>query len=196
MSAQHPRVGFAPVAVSDTGESSAARSALGGGDLTTVVKDLFVECELRLGLYLVQLVGDRELAADLLQDTFHDALTTRGQLLSADNREAWLFGMARNRALRSFRRRQRLDRALRRVGSRAEVSDDSETIAVFDLLRRTLSPDDRALVLLRYLHGFETSELAEATGLAPDAIRQRLWRARARLRAAAGPSDTDIEVDG
>jgi RNA polymerase sigma factor (sigma-70 family) len=191
MSAQHPRAGVAPVAVpAGTEESSAAQPALGGGDLGAIVKDLFVECEPRLGLYLVQLVGDRELAADLLQDTFQEALTTRGRLLSADNREAWLFGIARNRALRSFRRRERLERALRRIGVPAEVSDDPDAVAVFDLLRRTLAPDDRALVLLRYLHGFETSELAEATGLTPDAVRQRLWRARARLRTAAGLSDT------
>ena len=74
---------------------------------------------------------------------------------------------------------------LLRLGAReAATQDDAEVVAVHDLLARTLSPDDRALVLLRYLHDFEVSELAAMTGLTPEAVRQRLSRARARLRAA------------
>lgn len=54
-----------------------------------------------------------------------------------------------------------------------------------DMLARTLSPEDRALVLLRYLHGFDAVELGEMTGSTPEAVRQRLSRACARLRAAS-----------
>lgn len=149
------------------------------------VEELFTRCQERVSRYLVQLVRDRELAADLLQDTFHDALTDQAQLLAALNPEAWLFGIARNRGLRALRRRQRFDRALRRLGARQLSNhDDAEVIAVHDLLAQVLSPSDRSLILLRYLYDFETSELAEMTGLSASAVRQRLSRACASLRKA------------
>jgi RNA polymerase sigma factor (sigma-70 family) len=61
-------------------------------------------------------------------------------------------------------------------------------------MERTLSAEDRALILLRYLHEFDASELAAMTGLSSQAIRQRLARARKRLlTAAAEPQDTKGE---
>jgi RNA polymerase sigma-70 factor (ECF subfamily) len=155
-------------------------------DLRRAVGDLFTGCERRMGRYLVQMVGDRELAADLLQDSFHDALRARAQLSGVRNPEAWLFGIARNRALRALRRRGRFDRALGRLARRQSQSgDSSEIVAIRDLLARSLSVEDRALVLLRYLHDFSASELAEMTGMTAEAVRQRLSRARARLLAAS-----------
>jgi RNA polymerase sigma-70 factor (ECF subfamily) len=125
------------------------------------------------------------LAEDLLQDSFHDALRARAQLQGVRNHESWLYGIARNRALQALRKRRRFDRVLHRLGDRLTTSsDDEEIVAVRDLLKRHLSPEDRALVLLRYLHDFDTSELAAMTGLTPEAVRQRLSRARARIVAA------------
>jgi RNA polymerase sigma-70 factor (ECF subfamily) len=179
MSAEKPLAQPTPLPIRDT------TSPIGDDVLREAVEELFVACQQRISRYLVQFVRDRELAADLLQDTFHDALTARGRLADARSKEAWLFGIARNRALRAVRKRQRFDRALRRLGARrADGRDDEEVVAVQELLARTLNAQDRALVLLRYLHDFEAGELAEMTGLAPETVRQRLWRARARLRAA------------
>lgn len=187
MSAEKPLAQPMPLPMRDT------TSTIGDEALSEAVEELFVACQQRISRYLVQFVGDRELAADLLQDTFHDALTARGQLTDARSKEAWLFGIARNRALRALRKRQRFNGALRRLGARrTDGHDDEEVVAVQDLLTRTLNAEDRALVLLRYLHDFETSELAEMTGLAPETVRQRLWRARARLRTAvAHPTDAE-----
>jgi RNA polymerase sigma factor (sigma-70 family) len=61
---------------------------------------------------------------------------------------------------------------------------DEAIVALLDLLERELAPELRALVLLRYVHGFQAAELAEMTGLSPDAVRQRLARGRTRLLAA------------
>lgn len=132
------------------------------------------------------MVRDRSLAEDLLQDSFHDALRARSQLLEAPNAEAWLFGIARNRALSALRRRRRLSVALARLPRPRERCDHvQEVMALWDLLERHLDPDERSLLLLRYLHGFEAAELAEIAGITPEAVRQRLSRSRRRLIAAA-----------
>lgn len=111
------------------------------------------------------------------------------------NPRAWLYGIARNRALRALRSGRRFQRALRRLGRGASEASggDEELVAVQDLLERHLSPDARALMLLRYVHGFEAAELAEMTGLTAEAVRQRLARARARLLAAAQPTSGEGE---
>jgi RNA polymerase sigma-70 factor, ECF subfamily len=156
------------------------------------VEQLFHGCEVRLGRFLAQMVGDRGLAEDLLQDSFTEAFRCRDQLGRIENPEAWLFGIARNRALAALRKRRRFRSAFERLVPRSEPSerDDLELLALRDLLERTLEPDDRALLILRYLHGFDAVELAAMTGRTPEAIRQRLARARARVIRAAGHEST------
>lgn len=149
------------------------------------VEMLFREHAQEIGRYLVAMVRDRALAEDLLQDTFHDALRAEEQLPGIENGRAWLYGIARHRALGALRRGRRLQRALVRLaGSRDPAQDvDEELVALLDLLERELEPELRALVLLRYVHSFQAAELAEMTGLSPEAVRQRLARGRARLLA-------------
>jgi len=148
---------------------------------------LFARCERPVGRFLVQMVGDRSLAEDLLQDTFHDAFRARSQLLAAPSPEAWLFTMARNRALSALRRRRRSIVALAHLPRPRERSerDVQEVVTLRDLLERHLDPDERALLLLRYLHGFDANELAEMIGLTPEAVRQRLSRSRRKLISAS-----------
>jgi RNA polymerase sigma factor (sigma-70 family) len=75
---------------------------------------------------------------------------------------------------------------VRLAGSREAAQErDEALVALLDLVERELSPELRALVLLRYVHGFQAAELAAMTGLSPAAVRQRLARGRARLVAAA-----------
>jgi RNA polymerase sigma-70 factor (ECF subfamily) len=151
----------------------------------TGVEALFRAHAQELGRYLVAMVRDRSLAEDLLQDTFHDALRAEERLHTVENERAWLYGIARHRALRALRRGRRLQRALGRLaGSRTEADEgDEDLVTLLDLLERELSPELRALVLLRYVHGFHATDLAEMTGLSPEAVRQRLARARTRLIA-------------
>jgi RNA polymerase sigma-70 factor (ECF subfamily) len=148
---------------------------------------LFARCERPIGRFLVQLVGDRSLAEDLLQDTFHDAFRARPQLLAAPNPEAWLFTIARNRALSALRRRRRSIVALARLPRPLERSEREvqEVVALRDLLERHLDAEERALLLLRYLHGFDANELAEMVGVTPEAVRQRLSRSRRKLISAS-----------
>lgn len=147
---------------------------------------LFAACEGRLGRYLAQLIDDRGLAEDLLQDTFLAGLRAKQNLDQLNNPEAWLFGIARNRALNALRKRRRLHSALARLRARPEpAEDDAELVALRELLARVLTSEDRALVVLRYLHGFDSADLAEMTGLSREAVRQRLSRDRTRLLAAS-----------
>lgn len=158
----------------------------GHGSASESAEQLFARMERVLGIYLAQMVRDRALAEDLLQDTFHDVMRARAQLGSVDNLDAWVFAIARNRALAALRRRRRFVRVLDRLRTRIDVIDeDSDVVALRDFLERRLSPEDRSLLLLRYVHGFDATDLAQMSGLSPAAVRQRLSRIRKRTLAAA-----------
>jgi RNA polymerase sigma-70 factor (ECF subfamily) len=174
------------------------RDAIEADAQAAALEELFLRCEHRLGKYLVQMVRDRALAEDLLQDTFQDAFRARRQFPNLRNAEAWLFAIANRRALRALRRQRRFESAFRRLTKQYQApiappggDDQSE---VRELLERHLTPEDRALVLLHYLHGFSAVELAEMTDRTPAAVRQRLARARARLLDAATGSTAAEEA--
>jgi RNA polymerase sigma-70 factor, ECF subfamily len=167
-------------------------------DADRLFDDLVERHRRDVGLYLVQSVGDRALAEDLLQDTFAAAYRDRARLREVENGRAWLYGIARNRALDANRRRRRYRSALDslRLVRRTAAADPSEAAAVRDLLARHLDEDERALLILRYLHGFDSSELARVFATTPEAIRQRLSRARRRLCEAAAPKPADLGACG
>jgi RNA polymerase sigma-70 factor, ECF subfamily len=164
------------------GRRAAARSA------AATPEALFAAVEGRLGSFLAQLVPDRALADDLLGDVFETAVRRREELVRADDPAAWLFGVARRKALAAHRRRFRARVAFERLvhlrAPAAEESDADTVLAVRDVLSRTVSPDDRALLILRYVHGFDAPALARITGRSPEAVRQRLARASRRVREA------------
>ena len=132
---------------------------------------------------------DQALADDLLGDVFETAVRRAAtSLVRADDPAAWLFGVARRKALAAHRRRYRARVAMERLvhlrPPAAEAADADTVLAVREILARTVSPDDRALLILRYVHGFDAPALARITGRSPEAVRQRLARAARRVREA------------
>ena len=62
--------------------------------------------------------------------------------------------------------------------------DPATGVAILDLdaAMSRLDPDDRALLAMRYVAGFDSNELAAATGISASGIRNRLERLRNRLK--------------
>ncbi|MBS1878597.1 MAG: sigma-70 family RNA polymerase sigma factor [Actinobacteria bacterium] len=165
-----------PGGVDGGGEAEASRQK-------EAFEDLFRSHSQRIGRFLAQIVASRQLADDLLQETFLAAWRDRARLDGLDDPEAWLFAIARNRALQALRRRRRGGSALRRLAfQRTEVEPDPvEATAVRDFIARNLDAEDRILVVLRYVHGFDANELGAITGRSPAAVRQQLSRVTRKL---------------
>src|SRR5262245_17612350 len=161
----------------------------------------FVEAQFRalqpsLRRFLYAMVRDRALADDLLQDTFLEACRTPDRLMAAGDPAAWLFQVARRRALNAHRSADRFRGAVERFAGRGqqEPRDDyreSAGVAAALELLEGLDGPERALLLLRYVHGFEAQELAEITERSPAAVRKQLERLRGRLAAQLATEDTE-----
>ena len=130
--------------------------------------------------------GDRAIADEAVQAAWLVAWKKLGKVHGPDQLRPWLVSVAVNEAKKLMSKRQR--RA--ELEATADASDEpggvdpATGVAMVDL-RAALSrlePDDAALLAMRFVAGFDSNELAAATGISPSGTRSRIERALKRLR--------------
>ncbi len=154
------------------------------------VEALFAKHHGEIYAYLVRMLRDGELAADLTQDAFVKAYKAYASLEKDENARAWLYQIAHRVALDEIRRRK-IVRMVPFTGESKGAAPSAERIAM-DV--RLSGPLERALariperqrdaLLLAELHDLTGLELAAAMGVSHVAARAILTRARQSLRAA------------
>ena len=133
-------------------------------------------------------VGDLELADEAVAAAWPIAWRTLGRLRDPERLRSWLISIAANQArqmARARRRRMVREIAVPPTDQPAHSGDRDSEIDLKNALAR-LSPDDRALLALRYVAGFDSNELARATGLSPSGTRARLARLLDKMRRELG----------
>lgn len=133
--------------------------------------------------------GDPDLAQDAAQSAWPIVWQKLGGLRDPDKLRPWLVTVAANEARQLVRRRKR-DRVVAidvaDVGSSdrdpARHSADEDLVAAI----RRLPADDRSLIALRYVAGFDATEIGRTLGVSPSGVRTRLSRLVARLRQEVG----------
>ena len=154
------------------------------------VESLFAKHHGEIYAYLVRMLRDSELAADLTQDAFVKAYRNYDTLQKDENARAWLYQIAHRVALDELRRRK-IVRMIPWTGESRGAAPSAERLAM-DVrlsgpLERALAriPErQRAALLLAELHDLSGLELAEAMGVSHVAARAILTRARESLRRA------------
>ena len=144
-----------------------------------------------LWAYLARLTGDRQLADDLLQETFYRFLRAAGTYENETHRRNSLYRIATNLA-RDFRRRS-LARAasvpagddIERVPSGQDPGAADRTADLTRAMSR-LKPRERAMLWLAYAEGASHSEIAGVLGLRPASLKPMLFRARRKLADLLG----------
>lgn len=154
------------------------------------VESLFAKHHTEIYAYLVRMLRDAELAADLTQDAFVKAYRNYDTLQKDENARAWLYQIAHRVALDELRRRK-IVRMIPWTGESHGAAPSAERLAM-DVrlsgpLERALAriPErQRAALILAELHDLSGLELAEAMGVSHVAARAILTRARESLRRA------------
>jgi RNA polymerase sigma-70 factor (ECF subfamily) len=167
----------------------------------TFVEELFGKHHGEIYAYLIRMVRDPELAADLTQDAFIKAYRAYDTLEKAENARAWLYQIAHRVALDHIRR-QKIVRFLPWTGeSRGAVPSAEHLVMEARLsgdLQRALEriPErQRAALLLAELHDLTGLELAATLGVSHVAARALLTRARESLRQALAAERGATEGD-
>ena len=154
------------------------------------VETLFAKHHGEIYAYLLRMLRDPELAADLTQDAFIKAYKNYDTLEKPENARAWLYQIAHRVALDEIRRRK-IIRFFPWTGESRGSAPSAERL-VMDAhlsgdMQRALAriPErQRAALLLAELHDLTGLELAAALGVSHVAARALLTRARESLRQA------------
>lgn len=131
-----------------------------------------------LARLLTKLVGDREVAIDLMQEAFTRAVRARHDPRDLRSSRAWLFRVAANLG-RDHRRRRALLRFVPFSGREVDPAamPDPDTALVHYALR-ALPVAQATTLLLHYDAGFTRKEIAEMDGISEEAVKSRLARGR------------------
>lgn len=128
--------------------------------------------------------GESELAADLMQDTFVRAMGNVKVLegLEAKQRRAWLYKTAKNIFLDKMRRRT-FEYGKLPILKGDEFYDHTFDDVELEQILLVLPADLRSLVWMRYIEGYNSTELGEMFQLTPSTVRAKLSAAKKILRA-------------
>ncbi len=146
----------------------------------------------RLHDFCVGMLGDRDGAADCVQDAFCRAATCLAQLRDPERLRPWLYSIARNEALRRLRDRRR-ETPSDELPETATGEAGPETLAarteLADLITDAaggLSDRDRSVLELAFRHGLDGPELAEALGVTPTSANTIMHRLRETIERSLG----------
>ena len=119
-------------------------------------------------------------AEDVVQEALLQAFLGLERLRDPDRFGSWLYGITLNLARMRLRRRDPMPLDPDALAQPAPNGEAFE--AVRDALE-VLPPRERDAVVLHYVEGLNTREVASLLGARPGTVRVRLHRARRRLRA-------------
>jgi len=143
------------------------------------------------------MLGDRGDAEDATHDAALTAWRRFGDLRERDRFEAWFGRILHNVCRDRLRARRRsplsldLEPPTPAAAARFASPDQAETIARRDALGsalRTLTPEHREVVILRFYFDLTIEQIAARTGTGKGTVKSRLHHALRYLRSAVEPS--------
>jgi RNA polymerase sigma-70 factor (ECF subfamily) len=144
-----------------------------------------------LWVYLERLTSDRQIADDLLQESYYRFLRSEAILDGEAHRRHYLFRIATNLVRDRGRRLRTRPTPLSHEYAEAAAAPGVPQAAVerrLDLTRAMakLKPRDRAMLWLAYAQGASHREIAEVVGVGHASVKPLLFRARRKLAGLLG----------
>ncbi|WP_372443216.1 RNA polymerase sigma factor SigM [Actinoplanes teichomyceticus] len=166
----------------------------------------------RLWAVALRTIGDREEAADAVQDALLSAHRAAARFRGDSAVTTWLHRIVVNACLDRIRRRQAHptvplpdgDRTAGRPAAPepAAPAPDHDTVLLVRAALAALPVDQRAAIVLVDVQGYGVAEAAEMLGIAEGTVKSRCARGRARMALAlhdvrgAAPAPGDPPHDG
>jgi RNA polymerase sigma-70 factor (ECF subfamily) len=147
--------------------------------------------------FFARRVGEREVAADLMAETFARALV-RYRKVPPDAAGPWLFTIARNLLIDSARRGRVEDSARRKLRLEPLQLDDVDLARIEEIaqasdlaviVRAALSPAEYELLRARAVDEEDYADMALRLRCSPAVARKRVSRAIAQARTVIGDVD-------
>jgi RNA polymerase sigma-70 factor (ECF subfamily) len=142
----------------------------------------------RVRYFLRKLLGSADRADDALQDVWLDVYRGLPNLAAAGAFRAWLYRIARDRALGKLRRsRIELPLVGDEVASEVEEPFDAEDAERIHAALDQLPAEQREVLVLRFVEDMSYEEIARVVGCPLGTIRSRIHYAKQALRRLLEP---------
>jgi RNA polymerase sigma-70 factor (ECF subfamily) len=171
-------------------------------DDAAVFTRIFDEHRNAVHAYFLGRVSDPELARDLVQETFLRAWRRLSEIapLPADKQRAWIFTVARNLAVDSYRAgaaRRAAEAALRSQAATQETTvagphlqaESRQRLAQLDAAIGRLPEEQRVILSMVTVGGLTSRQIGEALGEPAGTVRYRLSQAGKQLAAVLDLED-------
>jgi len=151
---------------------------------------LYTDWWLGLIKYAYRLTFDKNLAEEIVQETFIEAYKKTEMLQRHENPAGWLYVTTRNIAMASLRK---IEKRKSEVHLKESVSDsvtyeDNSSYYISDCLTK----EETDLIVRFYKHRQSIAEIAKAYGISLSACKMRLKRTRDKLRSKYKKSFFDM----
>jgi RNA polymerase sigma-70 factor (sigma-E family) len=144
------------------------------------------------------MVGDHQLAQDLVQEALVKTLMAWPRLNDRENLHAYTRRIIVTTSI-SWRRRRSFHERPVQVLPERPGPDFAESMVTHDVVvaaLRTVPPRQRAAIVLRYYQDLTETQTAEAMGCSVGAVKSQVAAGLRRLRESLGPTfDNAITVD-
>jgi RNA polymerase sigma-70 factor, ECF subfamily len=179
-------------------------------DLSRTIETLYRSESGRILATLVRLLGDLDLAEEVMHEAFAAALDRWPQDGIPDNPRPWLISTARFKAIDGIRRRARFDGVERDLtlhieahmnearindASQEEEIEDDRLRLIFTCCHPALAPEGQIALTLREVCGLTTEEIARAFLVTPATLAQRIVRAKAIIRDKEIPYQVPVSQE-
>lgn len=171
---------------------------------TAALSQLIALYNQKLFSFVIRMIGDAPATEDILQETWLSLYERRESYTPTHRFSTWLFTIARRKALSELRRRRvramvrsmttsdhdgesrQLEPAQATFAAPDASADGALVSVIVERALERLTPQQREIVLLRDVEGFDNEEIARILewGIRPGAVRKRVFDAREAFRRA------------
>jgi RNA polymerase sigma-70 factor (ECF subfamily) len=129
------------------------------------------------------ILGNEADARDAVQETFVNAWRNFASLRDPERFDAWLGRILINQCRMALRHRGRVREIAITDSTDSPIDSPHASTSNFDAALNRLSADQRSLLVLHHLHGYDVREIAAWLGIPSGTVKWRLSRARRALAA-------------
>ncbi len=141
--------------------------------------------------YCLKILGNREDAGDVFQDTFVRFFNTAKQRPLTGNIGGYIITIARNLCLNYKRDRKQLESFEDYMNlSQNETQENMDNKEQLELIQSALDKlpiEYREAFVLRQYQGYSYQEIADITGDTDSTVKNRVWRAKEKIKSLLAP---------
>lgn len=146
-------------------------------------REFYLKAAPALRSYIARSCGSYDLAEDIMQEAFLRFLRTAPPGMEEPAMKGYLYRTADSLLIDHWRREKRSKRwSLEVIFRKKETPDRSPSDDMSEAFSE-LKPQQRSLLWLAYVEGFDHREIAEAAGVKENSVKVLLFRARKALAA-------------